>query len=165
MDVKSKGLQPSRRRGRSGALAGNASHDALGNGPLTKAECFWGAVWPGRGVDAGQGFTPSIGVVSGANFSPFTSYEREWGEVEEMKGKTGETHPKRSRRREEWNMQLQRKVSGVPFSGGRMLKEPPRRQGERKDPGHLGHGRQPAGFLWSGMVCIMKSVFWVEKRG
>lgn len=90
MDVKSKGLQPSRRRGRSGALAGNASHDALGNGPLTKAECFWGAVWPGRGVDAGQGFTPSIGVVSGANFSPFTSYEREWGEVEEMRGKTGE---------------------------------------------------------------------------
>ena len=85
MDVKSKGLQPSRRHGRSGALAGNASHDALGNGPLTKAECFWGAVWPGRGVDAGQGFTPSIGVVSGANFSPFTSYEREWGEVEEMR--------------------------------------------------------------------------------
>lgn len=40
--VKSKGLQPSRRHGWSGALAGNASHGALVNGPLTKAECFWG---------------------------------------------------------------------------------------------------------------------------
>ena len=62
-------------------------------------------------------------------------------------------------------MQLQRKVSGVPFTGGRMLKGPPRRQGDRKNPGHLGHGRQPVGFLRSGMVCVMKSVFWVEKRG
>lgn len=99
-------------------------------------------MWPGR-VDGGQGFTPSIGVVSGANFSPFTSNVKEGGEVKEMRGKAGERlHPKRSRRRvgEELNMQLQRKVSGVPFTGGRMLKGPPRRQGDRKDPGHLGHG-------------------------
>lgn len=41
-------------------------------------------------MDGGQGFTPSIGVVSGANFSPFTSNERGWGEVEEMRGKAGE---------------------------------------------------------------------------
>lgn len=44
----------------------------------------------------------------------------------------GETHPKRSRRRDKWNMMLQKKVSGVPFTRGKMLKGPPRRQGERE---------------------------------
>lgn len=42
-------------------------------------------------MDAGRGCTLSIGVLSGANISPFTSYERrEWGEAEAMGGKAGE---------------------------------------------------------------------------
>lgn len=75
-----KGPAASRRHGWSGALAGNGSHNALGNGPLTHmsvsgGQCGLGGVWTEAMIHpkhrGGEwGWNP---------LSPFTSNERGWG--------------------------------------------------------------------------------------